>query len=143
MDLTEELDDAPTLGSEVESERVSNAKLADSKKRKIPHSVVEKKYRSRITDGMAELRHCIPSAARVRSSCGLKRPKGQQAADTATSNHSSEKVATLTDAVQYVRALELQKRALHGQLDVMQRRNHTLQKIALSKYEPSTNKAIS
>jgi hypothetical protein len=143
MDLTEELDEAPTLGSEVESEQVSNAKLDASKKRKFAHSVIEKKYRSRIMDGMAELRHCVPSAARARSSFDSKRPKGQKVADDATSNHSSGKVATLSDAVQYVRALELQNETLHGQLDVIQRRNHTLQKIALSKHGNSTNKAIS
>jgi len=143
IDFTEELDDAPILDSEVESDQVSNAKLDVSKKRKMAHSVIEKKYRSRITDEMTKLRHCVPSAARARSSFHSKHPKGQKAADDATSNHSSGKVATLSDAVQYVRALELQNEALHGQLDVMQRRNHTLEKIVLSKHEHSTNKAIS
>jgi hypothetical protein len=143
IDFTDELDDAPMLDSDVESDQVSNAKLDVITKRKAAHSVIEKKYRSRIMDGMTKLRHCVPSAARARSSFGSKRPKGQKAADDGTSNHSSGKVATLSDAVRYVRALELQNEALHGQLDVMQRRNHTLQKIALSKHEHSTNEAIS
>lgn len=132
-DLTEESDEASTPSSEVESERISNAKFDANKKRKIAHSVIEKKYRSRIVDGMAELRHCVPSTARFRSDFHSKRPKSQQVSDDTTSNHASSKVATLSDAVQYVKALELQNQVLHGELNVMQRRNHTLQKIALSK----------
>ena len=133
MELNEELYDTLTLGTEVESERVSNAKLDASKKRKKAHSVIEKHYRSKIKDAMAELRHCVPSTARVRSSCDSKRPKSRQAAAKATSNHSSRKVATLSDAVEYVKALEILNEALNGRLDIMQRRNHILQKIALSK----------
>jgi len=49
------------------------------------------------------------------------------------SQSRSGKVATLSDAVQYVKSLELENEGLHGRLDVMQRRNNTLQKIALSR----------
>jgi len=131
MDFTRELDDASPLDLEVKSDQVSNVKFDASKKRKIAHSVIEKKYRSRIMEGMTELRHCLPSAARARSSLDSKRPKGQKPARDSIPNHSSEKVATLSDAVRYVRALELQNEALSGKLDVLQRRNYTLQKIAL------------
>ena len=133
LELTEELYDTLTPGTEIESERVSHEKLDASKKRKFAHSVVEKHYRSKIKDAMTELRHCVPSAARVRPSYDSKRPKSRQAADNARSNHSSMKVATLSDAVEYVKALEVLIEALNGRLDIMQRRNHTLQKIALSK----------
>lgn len=133
IDLTEELDEALTLGLETESKQADTTKLDTGKKRKTAHCVVEKNYRSRIMDGMDALRHCVPSAARARSSIKSKLSKGQQVADVTMLKNSSGKVAILSDAVQYVRALELQNEALMGQLDVLQRRNHTLQKIALSK----------
>jgi hypothetical protein len=37
-------------------------------KRKIVHSVIEKKYPSKIKDGIAELRYCVPSARKGRTS---------------------------------------------------------------------------
>jgi len=136
--LSQDFDDAPTQDSEVESEQVSVIKIDANKKRKIAHSAVEKKYRTRIMDGMAELKLCLPSTARARSSSDSMRPKRRRAADDATLNYTSGKAAILSDAVQYVRALELQNDALHEQLDIMQRRNHILQKIALSKRQHST-----
>lgn len=133
LELTDEFCDISNLGTDLKSQRVSNANMDAGKKRKLAHSVIEKHYRSKIKDAMAELRHCVPSAARVRSSYDSKRSKRQEAAENASSDHSSKKVAILSDAVEYVKALEVLNEALHGRLDVMQRRNHTLQKIALSK----------
>jgi hypothetical protein len=40
--------------------------------------------------------------------------------------------------VQYVKSLGLQEEAMHGQLDLMQRRNSTLQKVALLKIDTNT-----
>ena len=138
IDLTKELDELLSHSSEEEKERISTTKIDTSKKRKIAHSLIEKNYRSRIKDGMAELRYCVPVLAKGKSSVDSNRPGGQPAAEDAMPSHSSGKVATLSDAVQHVKALELQNQTLHGQLDVMQRRNNTLQKIVLSKADAST-----
>jgi hypothetical protein len=133
VDLTQELDDAPRHSSEDEDARRNTARVDASKKRKLAHSVIEKNYRSRIKDGMAELRHCVSLTARGRSSLDSMRLESQQGADDAAPNHSFGKFATLSNAVQYVKSLELENEALHERLDVMLRRNNTLQKIALSK----------
>jgi hypothetical protein len=120
------------------------AKLDTNKKRKIAHSLIEKNYRSRIKDGMAELRHCVPSTRKGTSSLESNMTETQVHADEAKQSHSSGKMATLSDAVRYVKSLELRNEALHGKLDVMQRRNDTLQKIALSKVDmitPPTDEA--
>jgi Helix-loop-helix DNA-binding domain len=134
IDLTEEPDEPPSRSSEDETVlRRDTARVDANKKRKIAHRVIEKNYRSRIKDCMVQLRDCVPSTAKSRSSLESKRPGSQQGAEDTALNRSSGKVATLSDAVQYVKSLELQNEALHGRLDVMQRRNNTLQKIALSK----------
>jgi hypothetical protein len=127
-----EAEEHPSPSSEEENERISTAKSAAHKKRKIAHSVIEKNYRCRIKDGMAELRLCVPTREKGRRSLDSE---GHPVTGDAASNQSSGKVAILSDAVQYVRALERKNEALHGQLDVMQRRNNTLQKIALSKVD--------
>ena len=132
IEQADDLEEHPSPSSEEENERISVAKSAAHKKRKIAHSVIEKNYRCRIKDGMAELRHCVPHREKGRRSIDTE---GHSIAGDAGSNHSSGKVAILSDAVQYVKALERQNEALHGQLDVMQRRNNTLQKIALSKVD--------
>lgn len=135
VDRTEQPEEAPSTSSGEENERINTAKSDANKKRKIAHSVIEKNYRSRIKDGMAELRHCVPSTVKGRAA---RDAGGHPGADDLTANHSSGKVAILSDAVQYVKALELRNEVLHGQLDVMQRRNNTLQKIALSKVDTNT-----
>ena len=127
----EELEDPPNSSIE-EHERISPDISGANERRKIAHKVIEKNYRSRIQDGMAELRHCVPSTINGRSPGELDRLQGQSAKKILP-KHFSGKVATLSDAVQYVKTLELQNTALHGQLDNIQRRNSTLQKIALSK----------
>ena len=132
VELVEDDEEHPSPSSEEENERISMAKSAAHKKRKIAHSVIEKNYRCRIKDGMAELRHCVPHREKGRRSMDSE---GHSITGDVGPNHSSGKVAILSDAVQYVKALERQNEALHGQLDVMQRRNNTLQKIALSKVD--------
>jgi hypothetical protein len=136
--LTQEPDEALSHSSEDEDARRNAARINVNKKRKIAHSAIEKNYRSRIKDGMAELRYCVPLTTRSRPSLDSERPRSRQGADNAAPNHSSRKLATLSDAVQYVKSLELEHEALHGRLDVMQRRNNTLQKIALSKADTNT-----
>jgi hypothetical protein len=126
VDLAQELDDAPSHSSEDENARGNTARADANKKRKIAHSIIERNYRSRIKSGMAELRHCVPPTARGRSFLDSKRPGDPQLADNAAPNHPSGKVATL------------EMEALHGRLDVMQRRNVTLQKIAMSKASTNT-----
>lgn len=138
IDLAEELEDFPSLSSEGENDPSSTARLTAQKRRKIAHSVIERKYRSRIMDGMTELRHCVPSSAKDRFFSDSKRPGSQQAAEDVTSNQPTGKVATLLDAVQYITSLKLQNEILQGQLDVMERRNNILQKIALSKVDTNT-----
>jgi hypothetical protein len=128
---------SPSPPEEVDRASVA-AKLDTNKKRKIAHSLIEKNYRSRIKHGMAELRHCVPSTRKGTSSLESNMTETQVHADEAKQNHSSGKVATLSDAVRYVKSLELRNEALHGKLDVMQRRNDTLQKIALSKVDTIT-----
>jgi hypothetical protein len=135
-DLVQNLEESHSPSSEEENERVSTAKSEAHKKRKLAHSVIEKNYRSRIKDGMAELRNCVPSREKGRRSLDSG---GYPVTGDSASSASSGKVATLSDAVQYVRALERQNEALHGQLDVMQRRNNTLQKIALSKVDTTVS----
>ena len=136
IDLTEELDDHPSP-SEDEKDRCKIARVNANKKRKIAHSVIEKKYRSRINDSMAELRHCIPSTAKGGASLDSKRSFSEQGPDDVIQNRSSGKVATLLDAVHYIQELELENEAFHGKIDVIQRQNKTLQKIAL--YKINTN----
>ena len=145
IDLTEELEEPPSPSSAKEYEQISNAKVDANKRRKIAHSVVEKNYRSRIKEGMAELRHCVPSTLKHSSSADSGLVEGQPLTENATQNYPSGKVAILSDAVHYVRALTHRNEALHAQLGVMQRRNNTLQKIALSKVDtnaPPTKAAI-
>jgi hypothetical protein len=115
-----------------------------NKKRKIAHSVIEKNYRSRINTGLAELRRCVPSMLKSDSSRDLHRMDGLQDAEVAMQGHSSGKVEILSDAVQHVKSLELQNKALCGKLDVLQRRHDLLQKIALSKtgLETTTTDAV-
>jgi Helix-loop-helix DNA-binding domain len=81
--------------------------LDANKKRKIAHSLFEKNYRSRIKDGMAELRHCVPSIRKGNSSLESNTTETQVHADKAKQNHSFGKVATRSDAVQYMKSLEL------------------------------------
>lgn len=138
IDHTDELAEIPSPSSEEENERICAAKVNANKKRKIAHSVIEKNYRTRINVGMAELRHCVPSTRKGRSSTDSDLTEGQRLTGYEPLNHSSGKVATISDAVQYVKTLELRNEALHGRLDVMQRRNVTLQKIALSKADTNT-----
>lgn len=128
-EIPEELKEHPS--SAEENARINTVKLDANKKRKIAHSVIEKNYHSRIVDGMAELRHCVPSTIRDRS----PQDDGQSAVEDAAPNHSSGKVAVLADAVQDVKAPSSQNEALHGQLKVMRRRNTALQHIALSKVD--------
>lgn len=135
-DLVKKSEESHSPSSEEENERVNTAKSEAHKKRKLAHSVIEKNYRCRIKDGMAELRHCVPSREKGRRSLDSG---GHPVPGDSASSPSSGKVATLSDAVQYVRALERQNEALHGQLDVMQRRNNTLQKIALSKVDTTVS----
>lgn len=133
-----DLSGSPSPQSAKETDRASAAaRLAANKKRKIAHSVIEKNYRSRIKDGMAELRDCVPSTKKGRTSSLDSIKTELQLVDKAQQNHSSGKVATLSDAVEYVKSLELRNEALHGKLDIMQRRNDTLQRIALSKVDIS------
>lgn len=94
-----------------------------NKKRKLAHSIIEKNYRSRISTGMAELRECVPIAPDT---------------EDALLNQSSGKISVLTDAVHYVKSLELENRSLSDKMDNLQRRNELLQKIALSKIGPNT-----
>lgn len=131
-----EAEEDPSPSSEEDSNRISTAKSDAHKKRKIAHSVIEKNYRCRIKDGMAELSHCVPAREKGRRSLDSA---GHRITGDSASNQSSGKVAILSDAVQYVKALERQNEALHGQLDVMQRRNNTLQRIALSKVETTAS----
>lgn len=138
-----ELRDLSSFSSEDENGR--RATIDANKKRKIAHSVIEKKYRSRIKNGMTELRLCVPSTITGPASLDSQRPGGQPAAEGVTPTHSSGKLTTLCDAVQYVKSLELQNEVLHGKLDVMQRRNKALQRIALSKVntnKPATTMAV-
>jgi hypothetical protein len=136
IDLTEELDEPPVRSSEDETVlRRDTAWVDANKMRKIAHSVIEKNYHSRIKDSMVQLRDCVPSTAKSTSSLDSKRPGSQKGGEDTALNLSSGKVATLSDAVQYVKSLELQNEALYGRLNVMQRRNNTPQKIALSKVD--------
>lgn len=133
--LTRELEGLQSPSSGDENEERDTARVNANKKRKTAHSIIEKNYRYRIMEGMAELRHCVPLSAKDSFSVDSKPSESQQAPEDVTPSRSSGKVATLTDAVQYVKLLELRNKALHRQLDVMQRRNDTLQKIALSKVD--------
>lgn len=133
IDLTQELDKALSYSSEEEDARRTTSRDDASKKRKTAHSAIEKRYRSRINEGMAELRHCVPSTATSSSSLDSKRPQRQRSGDYVAPIQPSGKVATLSDAVHYVKALEFENEGLHGQLDLLERRNNTLQMIALSK----------
>jgi Helix-loop-helix DNA-binding domain len=133
-----ELENSLSPSSAEEIDRSSAASKMDAnRKRKIAHSLIEKNYRSRIKDGMAELRDCVPSTWIGRTSSLDSSKTEPQDTAKAHQNHSSGKVATLSDAVQYVKSLELRNEALHGKLSVIRRRNYTLQKIALSKVDTS------
>ena len=116
----------------------SSTKAKINKKRKIAHSVIEKNYRSRINTGLAELRHCVPSMLKGDFPLNLDEMDGIEAAEEAPQSHSSGKVGILSDAVHYVKTLELQNKSLCGKLDVLQRRHDLLQKIALSKMGDNT-----
>jgi hypothetical protein len=133
VDLTQELDNTSSHSSEDKEVRRNATGVDVHKRRKMAHSIVEKNYRSRINDGMTELRDCVPSTARGGHSLDSKRRGSQQGADDAAPDHLFGKVATLSNAVQYVKSLELENEGLHGRLRVMKRRNYTLQQIALSK----------
>jgi hypothetical protein len=135
FDPTEDLQEPLSPSSAGRSQKVSNADDDVKKRRKIAHSKIEKHYRSRIKDGMAELRHCVPLTAEGISSSASHRARKRPLLQSPTQNHSSGKVATLSDAVQYVKALTDQNEALQGKLDVLHRCNNTLQKIALSNAE--------
>lgn len=118
---------------------LSSTTEVDTKKRcKIAHSVVERNYRSRISDGMAELRHCVPRRPHDGSCAASTYPEGPLAAESITENHASGKVGILSNAVQYVKTLKVQNEALHKELDILRLRENTLQMIALSKVDVST-----
>jgi hypothetical protein len=145
IDLIEELEEPPTPSSAKEYEQISNVKVDANKRRKIAHSVVEKKYRFRIKEGMAELRQCVPSTLKHSSSADSGLVEGQPLTENLSQNSPSGKVAILSDAVHYMKALTHRNEALHAQLGVMQQRNNTLQKIALSKVDtnaPTTKAGI-
>jgi hypothetical protein len=137
-EVIEELDKSFSYSLTEESDRAgTGAKLDANKKRKIAHTVIEKNYRSRIKDGMAELRQCVPSTLKGRTSSLDSSRMESEHADKAQQSNSSGIVTTLSDAVQYVRSLKLRNEALDRRLDVMQKRNDTLQRIALSKLDTS------
>jgi hypothetical protein len=135
-DVIEELEKSFSYSLAEESDRAGTAAKMDAKKkRKIAHTVIEKNYRSRIKDGMAELRQCVPSTLKGRTSSLDSSRMESEHADNAQQSNSSGIVTTLSDAVQYVRSLKHRNEALHRRLDVMQQRNDTLQRIALSKID--------
>lgn len=64
IDLTQELDSSLSHSSKAKELRCNTGGIDVSKKQKITHSVVDRNYRSRMQDGMVELRHCVPLTAR-------------------------------------------------------------------------------
>ena len=109
-----------------------------SKNQKLAHSLVERNYRSRITSGLAELRHCVPRTNGHDLSHNSNYVDGLGSTQDSQQSHSSGKAAILTDAVHYIKALEHQSRLWSKHLSILQRRHDVLQKIALAKIGPNT-----
>ena len=81
--------------------------------RKSVHRMIEKKYRSRISSGLAELRHCVPKKVQIVDEAHETNPKpGMLHRSCADQTQSSAKVTTLTDAVLYIKDLELNNKDL-------------------------------
>lgn len=92
--------------------------------RKSVHRMIEKKYRSRISSGLAELRDCVPKQVQIVDEALETNPKpGMLHKSCADQTQSSAKVTTLTDAVLYIKELELNNGMLHDSLDLLQRRH--------------------
>jgi hypothetical protein len=99
---------------------------------KIPHSAVEKKYRSNLNSKMVELQQCVP-ALHVKTNIEDE----SRSLDSTTSSPKRDgklpKCLILNSAADYIRTLEARTSELDTHVELLERRLVVLQRIALEK----------
>jgi hypothetical protein len=97
---------------------------------KIPHSAVEKRYRSNLNTKMIELRQCVPV---LRMNIDNEDESGSPDPSTGSPKQDRKlpKGAILESAADYIRTLEARASELDTHVEILERRHAVLQRIAL------------
>jgi hypothetical protein len=99
---------------------------------KIPHSAVEKKYRSNLNSKMIELQQCVP-ALHVKTNVEDESRSLDSTTGSPKRDGKLPKGLILNSAANYIRTLEARTSELDTHVELLERRLVVLQRIALEK----------
>jgi hypothetical protein len=99
---------------------------------KIPHSAVEKKYRSNLNSKMIELQQCVP-ALHVKTNIEDESRSLDSTTSLPKRDGKLPKCLILNSAADYIRTLEARTSELDTHVELLERRLVVLQRIALEK----------
>lgn len=109
---------------------------------KIPHSAVEKKYRSNLNSKMMELQHCMP-ALHVKTNIEDQSRSLGSATGSPKQDGKLPKGLILDSAIDCIRTLEARTSELDTHIELLERRLAVLQGIALGKMRGADSSLMS